>query len=215
MIIPLPGGTQIDIGNSQDTISFNAVTLHTPKALGRLIEYWKNKSTLRLWQSAYTDEIQLLENAIWDLYTAYLLDYAGTAQLDTIGKIVGERRNGLSNAAYRIRIRVRILINNSFGRAPQIKTIIKRITGARFVQSKFGTASFRISFLEPLESVDLELQIPQIVEEASALGVGFMISYPASANGARYGFSGDPTLNAHGYGFSGDATVGGDYSHAV
>lgn len=220
MIIPLPGGSEIDIGNDLAIVAVDAVTLHTPKALGRLIEYWRNKPNLRAWQSSYTDELQLIENMFWEVISSKLLDQAGTDQLDKIGRIVGEPRNGLGNVAYRLRIRVRILINSSYGQAPQIITIIKKITAARFRHYRYGIAAYRVDFSEPLESAIVAEQLPLILEEISPAGVGFAVTYPITAvgvgGGASYGWGVDLTANAHaGYGWSGDPTVGGRYGHGV
>lgn len=222
MIIPLPGGGSIDIGNDMTITSVNSVTLHTPKALGRLIEFWRNKPNLRAWLSDYTDEIQTLENVLWDVITSRLLDFAGTDQLNTIGSIVGEPRNGLGNTAYRIRIKARIAINNSLGRALDVIHVLRMITITRFRYVRFGVAAFRIEFLAPPETTDLARQIPSIVEETCAAGVWYHVVYntrallPAGGGGSAYGWYGDLAFHPHaGYGWSGGSGVGGKYAHAA
>jgi hypothetical protein len=143
MIIPLPGGTQFDTGTDPTVVSVDDVTLHTPLALLRLIERWKGKPNLAAILASYTDQLQLLENALWDIITARLVDYAEGAQLDAIGRIVGEIRQGQNDAQYRARLRVRIRINQSFGTAEDVIIVLQMLDAALFAFVESGLCAFR------------------------------------------------------------------------
>lgn len=58
---------------------------------------------------------QSLENALSQLLLERSIDTAVGAQLDVIGRIVGEVRNGLSDADYRRYCRARIKVNRAKG----------------------------------------------------------------------------------------------------
>lgn len=210
MIIPLPGGASIDIGTDNAIVSVDGVTLHTPLALSRLLEFWKNKPTLRALLSDYTDEIQLLENAIWDTITKRLLDNAADAQLDVLGRIVGEPRNGLGDPAYRVRIRVRIRINQSFGTAPDVIAVLRLADPAPFHYVRYGTAAFRIDYDSP-PAIAARGQISRFVRESRAAGVRSSVVIPTSATrGARWGTVHSATLNQHvGWGTVHSSATGG------
>lgn len=209
MLIPLPGGAFFDTGSDNNVFSVDGVTLHTPLALSRLLEFWKDKPTLRQLLSNYTDEIQLLENAIWDTITKRLIDNAGDAQLDVLGRIVGEPRNGLGDAAYRVRIRVRIRINQSFGTAADVIAVLRLADPAPFHYVRYGTAAFRIDYVSP-PAIAARGQLARFVSEARAAGVRSSVVIPTSTRSARWGDVHSGTLNQHiGWGDIHSSTIGG------
>lgn len=71
----------------------------------------------------YLNEIQLAENMMWDVFTLRNLATGVGDQLDHIGNIVGQAREGLDDVGYRIAIGLRILANRSGGRATDIVKI--------------------------------------------------------------------------------------------
>src|SRR5690349_3946784 len=66
---------------------------------------------------------QSLENTLQDLLTKRSIDTAEGAQLDVIGKLVGQPRNGLDDDTYRRYCRARIATNRSNGTNENLITI--------------------------------------------------------------------------------------------
>jgi hypothetical protein len=189
---------------------------HVAQALGRLIEYWKNKPNMRGLTADYQAEIAELENAVWQVILLRFPDNAGTAQLDVLGRIVGEERGGLSNADFLIRIKARIRANSSLGNPVDIFAVIKLITSAAFRYTRDGVASFRIDFLAtPTDAV--MRQLPSLVKDTRAAGVGASINFITdNVHGARYGYAASGTFNQHiGYGSFLDFTNAPHYGHGV
>lgn len=217
MIIPLPGGAQIDTGNDPTVVYADdgAITLHTPLALSRLIERWRGKPNLAAILASYTDQLQLLENVLWDIVTMRLPDYAGTAQLDVIGKIVGEPRQGQNNAQYRARIKVQIRINQSFGTPKDVIEVLQLLDPATFTYTEKGTAYFEITYLERPTGAALAQQIPKIISQTRAAGIGATVTIPSDdLQGARFGTTRNGTTNAHsGFGTTRNLTTGGLFAH--
>jgi hypothetical protein len=184
-MIELPGGALVDI--PETVLEVGAVTIHEHKAPARLIERWKNKDAFRALQRSYLPEVREVENALWLVWVSRFVDYAADEQLDMIGRIVGELRQGRTDANYRLRVKARILINKSFGRVDDILEMLQVIEPAQASITEFGVASFRVNFDGPLEGVSSLAEIASLISEARAAGVGGAVVAPTSeALGLRW-----------------------------
>ena len=222
MLVQLPGGTAIDASGDDVAATDNGeIRLHTPLALSRLIERWKaeNNPQLAALLTSYTDEVQELENAIWDVMVGRLTDYASGVQLDALGRIVGQKRESLGDAAYRAHIKARVRINQSFGQAKDIIAVIKLVDSAVFHITEYPTASFAVWFDAPPANASVGHELPSLIKQTRAAGVGGLVSFPVdrlNGRGAFFGSSYNPALNAaRGFSSSYDSTVGGLFGHAA
>lgn len=223
MLIQLPDGTALDAEGSVVPAKQNTErAAHTATALDRLIERWRaeRNPNLAALISSITDEVQEIEDAIHAMFLAFDPTRAVGAQLDTLGRLVGQRRNGLTDEEYRPYISARIRINQSFGRGLDVIGVIKIVeTAAVFHLTEFGTASFRIDFETPPATAGVGRAIPTMVSEARAAGVSGLVSFPVDRVGNRGAFFGstyDPALNAaRGFSSSYDSTVGGLFGHTA
>ncbi len=93
-----------------------------------LLIYRFRKTRIVAWLRSYLSEVQLAEDALWQLYVERRLPSAVGAQLDIIGRVVGEPRLDRDDAAYRPWIGARILANRSRGRAEELITIVRAVT---------------------------------------------------------------------------------------
>src|SRR6266705_5722859 len=100
-------------------------TEHTKTGLSRLLEQYKKSTAFKNLVKIYLDEVQVLEDAGIELALAFLLDNAVGDQLDILGAIVGEARQGREDPIYRIWIKVRIKVNRSFGKPTDIIDIVQ------------------------------------------------------------------------------------------
>lgn len=222
MLIQLPGGSALNVTGAEiDAQDNGEVRLHTPLALSRLIERWRaeNNPQLANLLSSYTDEVQELENAIWDVMVGRLTDYASGVQLDALGRIVGQKRESLGDAAYRAHIKARIRINQSFGQPRDVIAVIKLVDSAAFHLAEFPTASFRVWFDAPPANAAVGHELPKLIKQTRAAGVSGIVSFPVdrlTGRGAFFGSSYAPTLNvARGFSSSYDSTVGGLFGHVA
>lgn len=222
MIIELPGGGAVGTDGTIISAEDNgSIVLHTTKALARLIERWRQDRNPNLAKliSSFTDEVQELENAIWDSIVARLPDYAEGAQLDVLGRIVGRRRDGLGDAAYRAHIKAQVRINQSFGNAEDVIEVIKLVDTVSFHFRDYPIASFSVWFDAPPSNASIGRELPDLISRTRAAGVRGLVSFPVdrvSARGAFFGSAYDPTLNAaRGFSSSYDSSVGGLFGHAA
>jgi hypothetical protein len=105
---------------------------HADQAVGLLIEQYQEKPRLEALLLSYIDEGQEIENALWDVYWKRLIDNAEGAQLDTIGRIVGEPRRSRPDATYRLYVLARIRVNWSHGHARDVIEVLRIVEPATF-----------------------------------------------------------------------------------
>lgn len=102
-------------------------TDHVAEALDRLPQQFKtDPSTVALLESLVRP-CQSLETALQDMLVDRAVDTAVGAQLDIIGKLVGQARSGQSDAEFRRFIRARIKTNRSRGVVSDLITIARLI----------------------------------------------------------------------------------------
>jgi hypothetical protein len=100
---------------------------HVAGALGRLLEQFKTKPNVVALVSALVGTMQPLEAALWDLFTKRQLATAFGAQLDALGVIVGQPRNGLSDSDYARYLNARVAANASDGRIEDLISVTRLV----------------------------------------------------------------------------------------
>lgn len=212
----------IVVSPTTDTTLGEAVTGstegHVETGLGRLIERWKGKPNVEAFLRSYLEEIQELEEAIWFVIFGRMPDYAEGDQLDQLGKIVGQARDGASDDVFRARISVRVRINRSFGTALDVLEVLQLFTTAKAHLREGSTASFVVTLDSPPEDAGMGRALPGLIAETRAGGVGALIAFPVDRVDFRTSFYGSvysPGFNASvGYSSIYSPTTGGVYAHA-
>jgi hypothetical protein len=105
----------------------NRIESHSAEALERLFEVFKAKPKMRAFVTALCGPAQRIEDALYQILTERYLDTAIGIQLDTLGKIIGQPRNGLSDTDYKRYLRARVKVNRSSGLTDQLLTIARLI----------------------------------------------------------------------------------------
>lgn len=82
-------------------------------------------TNLQKWIVTYTNQIQDLEQAFFQLINERTVDAAVGAQLDGVGSIVGEQRFGRNDPDYRVAIKGRIRLNKSNGTIEDIIAVLR------------------------------------------------------------------------------------------
>jgi hypothetical protein len=93
---------------------------HVAEGISHLIDFFRSGPRNQAELAAYLDQAQEIEDMLWVLKSAFDVDTAVGVQLNYIGKKVGEPRLGRDDEQYRSAIRVRVMVNNSDGRAEQM-----------------------------------------------------------------------------------------------
>lgn len=132
------------------------VTEHIDQAKAHLLEQFKSATTLRALLDTYVSQIQDVEDALYGLLLGRWLDNAEGVQLDGLGQIVGEARQGRYDTDYRLAIRVRIKINLCEATPEQIIEIFVLFTNLAIQLKEYATAAFVLTILGQLPAVGFE-----------------------------------------------------------
>jgi len=100
------------------------------ESLSLLLAQYQESTRLQDLICSYIERIQELETTAVDMSEDIIsLDTAEGVQLDLLGRLVGEARDGRLDAAYRLALRVRVLINISNGRIDELIEIVRLFEG--------------------------------------------------------------------------------------
>lgn len=115
---------------------------HAARAFGRLGQEFQEMPDWRPLANVVAKQIQDLEDVFWDLLTKRWLDGEG-AQLDQLGNLLSEPREGFADDQYLERLKAKILILRSSGSAPHILKIFKRLLPDNTIRfTQIGGAGF-------------------------------------------------------------------------
>jgi hypothetical protein len=111
------------------------ITNHAQQAKDRLLFQYKGKTGIEaLLDSLGGQQIQDLEDVLFDLQGRLDIDNSEGVQLDGIGTIVGQDRNGQDDATYKLFLKARAGVNVSEGDINRVLSVWKIITGGNLVQ---------------------------------------------------------------------------------
>jgi hypothetical protein len=164
---------------------------HVDRALGNLTHEFDDAENVKAIVRAFVDEVQVAEELVLSLITERYISSAIGAQLDQYGALVGEPRNGLSDAQYRLFIQARIATNMSEGEIEVLISVLKTITGADSVKvMQAYPASLRAQYtVQGALSASLRTRIFNQLLSVTPAGVSLVV---VEAEAASFGFDDDP-----------------------
>ena len=111
------------------------ITTHIEDAKARLLFQYKGKTNIEaLLDSLGGQQIQDLEDILFDINSRLDIDNSEGVQLDNIGTIVGQSRNGQDDTTYRLFLKAKAGVNVSEGDVERVLSVWKIITGGTIVQ---------------------------------------------------------------------------------
>lgn len=125
-VIPAPEPTET--GGADGTIT--PITSFCDSGLALLLKQYADSPLLQALICLMLDRVQEVDDASAQIPALVLdVNLAEGAHLDLLGRIVGETRNGESDAIYRRGILARVLINRSQGRIGDLISIVRVYAG--------------------------------------------------------------------------------------
>ena len=103
---------------------------HVQEGVELLLHQWEDSPNIQGLLKSYTENLQLVEGALFQLLNERGLATAIGEQLDVLGRIVGEDRIGKSDEPYRVALVGRATANNSDGSTEDVMRTLKAITQA-------------------------------------------------------------------------------------
>lgn len=153
---------------------------HEPRGIARLIDRYRYPRTSALLGS-WLAEVQEAEDALWQLLVERSLHTAVGAQLDVLGAIVGQPRQGRDDATYRLWIAARNMVSRSSGTTSELLAIARQImppgTVARL--EEYYPAAAVMRFEGGALTLTLGYHIAHMLRAAKAAGVLLQTTWPA------------------------------------
>lgn len=134
---------------------------------------------------------QSLESALQQLLTERSIDTAVGAQLDVIGRIVGQARNGLDDDTFRRYCRARVSTNKSTGVVEDLITVTDLIVyddAATIIAKGEGTATVRVNAYGIILDVDLANIVFDFAQDTVSAGVRVVVQWSESLPGDTFTF---------------------------
>lgn len=195
-------------------MSFTREREHVEKALARVVEQFKTSPRLNALLSLFAERDQLVDDQFWELYTERWVDTATGVQLDALGGIVGQEREGRDDATFRLWISARVVANRSNGHPDDTLRILELISaGADYSLEETPPAAYLVNTSDL--SIDPQ-SIFNLLTLAKPAGVRMNLTYNPDADLA-FTFSDIPDETTagdddKGFGDTSDPLVGGQLS---
>lgn len=188
-------------------------TDYIEQAKSRLIARWKKDPVVNTYAEAMGEQNQELENVLFDFYSFLSIDSMIGQQLNVIGNIVGQPRNGLSDIQYRVYIKAKIGQNVGSGTLKDIRTVWQLILPANNVQI---VEEFPCSITIQTDATLTEEEWKVIKSFATILCAGVRLNGIVAYDGIPFAYQETPdNPNTAGFGDLNDPNVGGIYASLV
>jgi hypothetical protein len=174
---------------------------HQERAVARLTQQFRDGVSVPNLVRALTGGLQEIEDAVHAIRASRAIGVATGAQLDLIGRIVGQPREGRVDDVYRIWLRARVRVNRGSGTPEDLLSVFASVTqgSTAIVLEEQFPAGFVLrvgstSIIDPAELAAL-LRLARvagvyaIVESATTIDT---TSFAFDSNGAGYGDVNDP-----------------------
>jgi len=186
-------------------------TTHAADALGLLITYFQDegKTKLHALLGSYIQQIQLIEDASFELLLGRRVDNAAGELLDFLGRLVGIERLGYADATYRLLVRARIRINLTSTTGDELLAIVRfAAQSTNVVLREYYPASFVIELQgELLEDLGI---VAYLISLSRAAGVGGQTIYSMASIDETFAFAtgATPETEANGWADAAQASGG-------
>ncbi len=160
------------------------ITDHSDQAVARLHTIHKAKANIEALVRMLVDPIQTIEDTLWQLLTERLIDTAIGEQLNVLGRIVGQTRDGLSDSDYRRHIRARISVNKSKGLWTDLIAVARLIindTDAVLVNAESDHMTALMEVTESIVSDSLGAILIDFLSQTKSDVVRLLLTYSAQA----------------------------------
>lgn len=152
-------------------------TEHVSRGLSNLLEQYKGRPRMEAWIASFLEEVQELSDAAWSVLVSRAVTDATSAQLTTLGKLVGQERTDEDDDRYRVLVVARIRINRSNGHWRDVLAVYNLISAVRKRFFRVGNANL---FFEMLDEPDIDpVLLVRMLRQAKAAGVGLALVAPA------------------------------------
>jgi hypothetical protein len=187
---------------------------HISEAAALLISEFKKITSITTLLATFIQQVQLAEDAAFAVLNSRTVASASGAQLDLLGGLVGQPREGRDDDTYRLYITVRIAINRGSGTPGELLNIFTLLAAHPTLIETFP-ASFALYTSEIDDA--LAAAYAALLQLAKPAGVKAAFIYTVTDDAHTFTFSDDDTEQASTLqGWADDAqTTGGQLSEVI
>jgi hypothetical protein len=172
------------------------IITHIDDALLRIIEQYKCSESMKAIVKALTEQVQIIEDESFGLFSRLDLANATGVLLDQYGTIIGLDRNGLDDDTYRLFLFAKIGQNTSNGEPERVIDNYKLLSGSSTVHlQEYFPAGLGLSGDGDFNSASL-LDVYEVIQSIVAAGVR-IDSITSFDSDCYFVFDGD--LNGEGF----------------
>jgi hypothetical protein len=154
---------------------------HEESAARKLAPPFWGKPFVAALLAAFTREIQLLEDSLWDWMDLRTLPNADLPRLKVIGKLVGQPRLNFSTESYRLLIEARARANVSRGRGSDLLAVLEMLVGpGNYILYELGDATLYLTVIQTLSTEDVDM-LAQVLPDTRAAGVGLQLLFSGTS----------------------------------
>lgn len=152
---------------------------HIARGLSLVVSQFQRSPRLLKVIEGLLDEVQRVEDAMLDVDSALDIESATGAQLDQMGLLLGERRDGLDDITYRRYLTARSMIRIGQGSTEDVIGIAATLSGGAVEYSPAYPAGYRIHLTAPVPDA-LKARFKARLTEATPAGVGLEVTQATS-----------------------------------
>lgn len=180
-------------------MALDVITDWVERLAGRLYQQFRGRVKLEALVALIGAQAQEIEDAGQELLTLFSIDQSEGAQLDLIGRIVGQLRAALDDATYRLYLRARIRANRSSGTKRDIYAVFYAMFGAGVLQVIVDgyPAGFTLTIATPLTATEAAAAIAMLID-AKGAGIRAVFQWQQSADADMFYTDTSATLNVAG-----------------
>jgi hypothetical protein len=186
------------------------------RTIKRLLSQFRGQPNMEAIAASYGAQFQEIEDVLWQLYTERWLSTATGAQLDELGRMLGEPRGDKNDDDYRAALYARIALNRSNGRIEDILFAMTNIKDDRYQLRELGDATLVVRLLDAISTVSAAIY-DDALQQTKAAGVEAVFQYSSDDDENTFRWAvGDTVESTTTEGWSNDAgTDGGSWSDAL
>jgi hypothetical protein len=197
-------------------MTIERITDHNERALARLLAQFKQSESHAGILGAFCNQVQGLEDAAFGLLITRTIDGASGVQLDVIGRIVGQQREGRDDPTFRLWIRARILVNRRSGEVETINAVIAQVFPLALAQViEFPPAALEAQVTGTITTATDAHSLDTLLHLAKAAGVNVQTIYQTADDAGTFTLAADDETGG-GLGLAADdETGGGEFADVV
>lgn len=167
---------------------------HAARALDRVLLQYREKPKLKALIELHAGRVQEIEDRAFEFLNRLVLPTAIGAQLDRIGGIVGQAREGRDDDTYRIWIAARIRLNLGSGTVPELVDLFAPLLPATAIVAihRGAPAEFSLTIGNDVLAAGDYLPFLQLLREAKPGGVRATLHWTEDADAFLFKFGAGP-----------------------